>query len=252
MLTAGLVSVTFRKLSIDRITALINEAGLTSVEWGADVHVPCQQSDAITQAVQSCRNKNVQIASYGSYYRADATTEELDRSFLAHLDCTLALGTSNIRIWAGMKGSAECTPDERRAYTDNIRHVCMLAQNKNVNVSLEFHGGTLTDECNSALQLVEDVGMQNLRLYWQPNQFRDAAYNLSTLRQVLPFVSNVHVFSWQGNERFPLAAQESLWRQYIEICASSGRDHHMLMEFVCDETEKQFFTDAAVLLDWLS
>ena len=36
----GLVSVTFRKLTPEKIIELVSEAGLNAIEWGGDVHVP--------------------------------------------------------------------------------------------------------------------------------------------------------------------------------------------------------------------
>ena len=49
MLTAGLVSVTFRKLSVGEILAGVKKAELGSIEWGGDVHVP--QGDSIIPMV---------------------------------------------------------------------------------------------------------------------------------------------------------------------------------------------------------
>ena len=37
----GLVSVSFRSLEIDEIIKLTKEAGLDTIEWGSDVHAPC-------------------------------------------------------------------------------------------------------------------------------------------------------------------------------------------------------------------
>jgi len=40
MLIPGLVSVTFRQLTVPEIGELATECGLQAVEWGGDVHVP--------------------------------------------------------------------------------------------------------------------------------------------------------------------------------------------------------------------
>lgn len=251
MFTPGLVSVTFRSLGRREITEWMRKCGLIAVEWGGDVHVPANDPAAIADAVTVSRENGIEIVSYGSYYRAGVTTEETTAAFSDELAATVALDAPNIRIWAGNKGSAVVTKEERKAFTDDIRHVCRIAARENKTVSLEFHNGTLTDACDSALCLVEEVAAENLRLYWQPNQFRDDAYNLTTLRRVLPFVSNVHVFAWEGREKFPLADHEKIWRQYLDILRADDRDRNLLLEFVCDDTTDQLLRDAETLRSWL-
>lgn len=251
MFTPGLVSVTFRPLNRREIAGLMQECSLTAIEWGGDVHVPADDPAAIADAAAVSAENGISIVSYGSYYRANATTEETTAAFLAQLSATVSLGAPNIRIWAGTKGSAAASHTERKAFTDDIRHVCRLAARENRTVSLEFHNGTLTDDCDSALTLVEEVAEDNLRLYWQPNQFRDVAYNLSTVRRVLPFVSNVHVFAWNGRDKYPLCRHETIWRQYLDILRSDGKDRNLLLEFVCDDTPAQLRRDAETLLSWL-
>ena len=251
MFTPGLVSVTFRSLGRREITEWMRKCGLIAVEWGGDVHVPANDPAAIADAVTVSRENGIEIVSYGSYYRAGVTTEETTAAFSDELAATVALDAPNIRIWAGNKGSAVVTKEERKAFTDDIRHVCRIAARENKTVSLEFHNGTLTDACDSALCLVEEVAAENLRLYWQPNQFRDDAYNLTTLRRVLSFVSNVHVFAWKGREKFPLADHEKIWRQYLDILRADDRDRNLLLEFVCDDTTDQLLRDAETLRSWL-
>ena len=251
MFKPGLVSVTFRSFGRWEITEWMRKCGLIAVEWGVDVYVPANDPAAIAYAVMVSRENGIEIVSYGSYYRAGVTTEETTAAFSDELAATVALDAPNIRIWAGNKGSAVVTKEERKAFTDDIRHVCRIAARENKTVSLEFHNGTLTDACDSALCLVEEVAAENLRLYWQPNQFRDDAYNLTTLRRVLPFVSNVHVFAWKGSEKFPLANHEKIWRQYLDILRADDRDRNLLLEFVCDDTTDQLLRDAETLRSWL-
>ena len=111
---------------------------------------------------------------------------------------------------------------------------------------------TLTDDWASALRLLEEVDRDNLKLYWQPNQFRDTEYNLEALRRELPYITNVHVFSWEGKDHFPLEKHESIWRQYLDILGTSGRDHNLLLEFMYNNEPEQLRTDAAVLKRWLA
>jgi 3-dehydroshikimate dehydratase len=40
MIKTGLLSVTFRKLTVEEIVDLVCQAGLEAIEWGGDIHVP--------------------------------------------------------------------------------------------------------------------------------------------------------------------------------------------------------------------
>jgi len=246
MFKTGIVSVTFRNLAPQVIADLTAQAKLDSVEWGGDVHVP--PTDIANAAAVGALTKaaGLQIASYGSYFRAGYSEEA---SFAAEVEAARALGAPNIRIWAGKKGSADET--DRAAVAASIRNCAEICAQNGMTLSLERHRGTLTDIPDSALRLVDEAAHDNLRLYWQPDQAEDTAYNVAALRALLPYVSNVHVFSWAGKEKYPLADGEAAWRQYIDILAASGRDHAMLMEFVCDGTEAQFLRDAETLRGWL-
>jgi len=246
MLTSGLVSVTFRPFSREKVIGVMKKAALPLIEWGGDGHAPSADGEAVKHAAALCRNSGIRTVSYGSYYRCDG--DEVLRE--NDVKCAAALSAPNIRVWAGKKGSGDASAADRAEVCANIRKTCAAAAAYGMMVSTEFHGGTLTDEYTSAVRLFEEAASDNFRLYWQPNQFRDEAYNLAALRAVLPYLSNVHVFTWSGHSRYPLRDGESLWRKYIDIIAADGKDHAMLLEFVCDDTEEQLYRDAETLHSW--
>lgn len=246
MLRKGLVTVTFRGFDRRKICEAAQKADLGLLEWGGDVHVPPADEEAIAEAVRFTGGASLAVDTYGSYYRCGA-----DEDFSPILETARKLGAQNIRVWAGRSGSADVTAEERARVTGTIRGLCERAALSGLTVSTEFHGMTLTDEYHSALRLWEEVARENFRLYWQPDQFRDDDYNRAALRAVLPHLSNVHVFAWEGQEKFPLARHEKLWRERIEILGADGRDHGLFLEFVCDGSEEQLYRDAETLSGWL-
>lgn len=245
MLTAGLVSVTFRQLSRSEIAEVMKKSAITAIEWGADIHVPPNDTAAADDAAEICRTNGIVTASYGSYYRCSANEDEMD----AVIASAVRLGTGHIRVWAGSKGSADA--DDRADTVRNLKTFAKKSAAHGIRVSPEFHGGTLTDHYESAVRLAEEVAEDNLSLYWQPNQFRDDDYNRAALRAVLPYLSNVHVFTWDSKAWYPLADGERMWREYIDIISSSGRDHNLLMEFVVGHSPDQFARDAETLKNWI-
>ena len=246
MLTSGLVTVTFRKFDREKICAVAKKAGLPLLEWGGDIHVPPTDPDAARDAVRLTADAGLRVDTYGSYYRC---TDEEDPESIAR--CASLLGAKNIRVWAGKRGTENSDAENRRMVAKNLRSLCARAAREGLTVSTEFHQGTLTDRYESAVRLVGEVGEENFRLYWQPNQFMDDDYNLAAVRAVSPYLSNVHVFTWSGHDKFPLADGERMWRQYIEILREAPGDHGLFLEFVCDDTEEQLYRDAETLHAWI-
>ena len=247
MLTTGIVSVTFRKLSVGEVASVSKKAALGAIEWGGDIHVPPMNEEAIRTAKCASDENGLKIASYGSYFNCTGDDEEMEKN----LSTAAALGAPNIRIWAGKLWSNDYTPQTRTDFIKRIRHTVQCAAKHGLTVSPEFHQGTLTDELDSALRLVDEVGEDNFRLYWQPNQFKDDEYNLRAIKGVLPYLSNVHVFSWHESDMYPLVWGEKMWRQYLDVIRSDGKDHNLLLEFVCDGTVDQLYRDAETLHGWL-
>ncbi len=228
----GLCSVTLRALPVEAVAGAAAAAGLEAIEWGADVHVPPGDLGAAERA----RDSGLAVASYGSYFRAGDPLDD----FAAALATARALGAPRIRIWAGRVGSAAASAAERRAVADGVRAAAELAGD--VEVALEFHGGTLTDEPASAVALLEAAGAA--RAYWQPPQGAPDAVALAGLRDVLPWLAAVHVFSWwPRDERRPLAARAALWREALALAG----DVDALLEFVPGDDPAVLAREAATL-----
>ena len=234
-LVPGLVSVTFRGLSVAEIVGLVSLAGLRAVEWGGDVHVP--DPVAARETAARCADAGIEVAAYGSYYRAGSGA-----SFDDVLRTALALGAPRIRIWAGSTGSV-AEPD-RRAVVDDIARVAGLAAAEGVTVCLEYHANTLTDTLQSTVDLLAAVPA--VRPYWQPPVGGSAAEALVAVETLRPVTA--HVFTWSGTgDRLPLADGEAMWVPVL----STMDDGYALLEFVRDDDPAAFAEDAATLLRWL-
>lgn len=237
----GLFSVTFRPLTKENIVDLAAEAGLCSLLWGGDVHVRHGDLEAAKNALDLCRARGIDTEVYGSYYRVDGN------GFDAVTETAKVLGSDIIRVWAGTKGSADVGEEERRALVTQLRRDADDAQKQGLSLAFEYHGGTLTDNADSALRLIEDAASDNVRLHWQPNQYRDFDFNVKALKLVAPYVDAVHVFAWVGNGKFPLSTQENEWRHYFDILGEYGKCSLAAMEFVPVECREDLLRDAETL-----
>ena len=69
MFLPGLVSITFRQLSVAETIALVTQAGLAAVEWGGDIHAPHGDEAQARAIARMGADAGLRVAAYGSYYR---------------------------------------------------------------------------------------------------------------------------------------------------------------------------------------
>ena len=250
MLSTGLVSITFRKLSVERIVELVVSANLNSIEWGGDVHVPHGDISQAKKVAKLTTDAGLSVSAYGSYYRlADPDSPDIE----AVLDTAEALGTENVRVWAGRRASIDADDAYRQIVYDDAKRITELADKRNLTVSLEYHNNTLTDTLASAQALLNTVNHPRLKTFWQPPHTYNMDLKLTGLKTLLPQITNVHVFHWKPEDhaRYPLADGTADWKQYIDILRTSPNNHVLLLEFVVNDDEDQFLTDAKTLQSWL-
>lgn len=252
MITPGLVSISFRQLDVDTVIKLCVDNELEAIEWGGDVHVPHGNLDVASATREKSHQAGLQIAAYGSYYRCSPSDDELN--FESVLATAVALGAPVIRVWAGQKGSCATSESERQSITDDLRRIGRLAQGENIEIAIEFHENTLTDNPSSALQLVRVVNLENVKLYWQTTNRQSRDYSQAALETLLPFVSHVHVFNWEFENdaiiRRPLSEAEEAWMNYLKT--ASNKDRCALLEFVRDDSPQQLADDARTLRRFLA
>jgi len=243
----GLVSISFRERSAAELIEEVVKAGQQGIEWGGDVHVPHGDILKAEQVARWTRDAGLESAAYGSYYRlAEPDSPEKE----AVLDSAEALGVPTIRVWAGKKASQDASEDYRQAVKEDLRDLCTLADKRNLRISLEYHGNTLTDTIDSAVDFLADLPLPNLDSLWQPPNSQPEDICEKSLTSILPRISNVHVFHWGKGafqDRYPLKDGIARWSSYFELLQADTKPRWALMEFVKDDALAQYHDDARVL-----
>jgi len=248
MFHSGLVSITFRKLTPAQIVNLVAQGGLEGIEWGGDVHVPHGDIQRAQVVRRMTADAGLAVAAYGSYYRLDASERE-GLEFATVLETAVALGAPTIRVWAGGKGSADADEAHWQEIIQLSRCIADMADAAGIDIAYEFHGGTLTDTNETALRLVREVNHPRVKTYWQPATDRSEVVRLEGLRSVLPWLANIHAFYWRPDFAHRCLLREGLasWTEYLQVAATTGHDHWVMIEFVRDDSPAAFLEDAAAL-----
>ena len=242
MIYTGLVSITFRQLTPEEIIKIVKESGLQAIEWGGDIHVPHGEIMRSREVCKMMKQAGLMTAAYGSYYRVGVSQD-----FEKVLETAVALEAPTIRVWAGDKASDEAD----KAWWDKViiesRQIAQVAQEKGIKVAYEYHANTLTDTNETAIKLIEAVNHPNMFTYWQPPNDKTVEYRVEGLKQVLPYLCNMHIFYWKEHVRYPLVEGKDQWKQYLEMALSTREKHFAMLEFVKDDSVAQYVEDAKVL-----
>ena len=70
---------------------------------------------------------------------------------------------------------------------------------------------------------------------------------LDMLDRIAPYLSNIHVYYWEGRERMALEAGIKNWIPLAQKIASLPKGRYAMIEFVRNDTEEQFYEDAKAL-----
>ena len=250
MITPGLLSVTFRKLTPLEIVGLVRTAGLQVIEWGGDIHVPPGDAATAREVRRITEDAGLAVAAYGSYYRLCVGDGP---DFSAVLESAVALGAPEIRVWAGNKGTFESDEAHFQTVVAESLRLADFAQKAGIVIAFEFHGGTINDTYEASRRLLDALDHPAIKTYWQPPLQVPEAELLAGLRRLLPRVRDVHAFHWTVEEnvglvRHPLSEGAAFWSQVLDILRSTGRDHAVMLEFVRDDSPDAFREDSRALL----
>ena len=187
----------------------------------------------------------LETLSYGTYFRGGDDPVE---DFKGVIDCALVLGTKIIRVWAGAKTLTEVSDEYRAKIISDTQALCDMAKPHGLTVAYEYHGWTLTEELGSALKAYEEVGKDNMLMYWQPSIFKTFEENMEALKAMLPCCCNLHMFHWDAEyTRFALEEGAEAVKSYLDLANTTPQIHGVMLEFIKDDDIEQMKRDAATL-----
>ena len=237
----GLVSVSFRAHTPPEILQEMKKAALTHVEWGSDVHAPCNDVEGLVQIAALQKEYGIACSSYGTYFRLGKTPlSELQ----AYIAAAKILGTDILRLWCGTRCGAEMTEEEKSALLAGCKEAAAIAERAGVTLCMECHRKTFTERAADAVWLMEEVDSPHFRMYWQPFQWQTVRENCENAGKIAPFAEHIHVFHWKGDEKLPLGDAAAEWQAYL---AHFSTPRTLLLEFMPDDRLETLCREADAL-----
>ena len=241
MYKTGLVSISFRSLSVEELVNKVKDAGLEYIEWGSDVHAPKDDIKKLEMIAKLQEETGIKCSSYGTYFRFMKDDPEELRGYIK---AAKILGTDILRLWCGTKGSKDMTSEELEDLYKDAEKAAKIAEENGVKLCMECHNDTLTDWKEPALALMQRVNSPAFRMYWQPNQHRSLEENIAYAKMLAPYTEHLHVFNWAGDKRFPLIDGVEIWKTYLKEFSD---DKYLLLEFMPDDKIETLPTEANAL-----
>ena len=245
MITSGLVSATFKSLTVQKVLETARKAGLEAIEWSENHHIPAGDESFASDVRNLTEDASLTVAGYGSYYRLGQGMD-----IVPSLRTAGSLGAKQMRIWAGSKASPDVAAAERKALEDELSEAVHVAEDFGIVLNLEWHKNTLTDTNESGRSLLETIDSPYLRTLWQPTQALSLRQREDGLKMILPYLSYFHVYYWDNTGRRPLEEGKEQWGKYFSLI-DGNKDCYALLEFVKDDSEEQFYRDAEVLKEMI-
>ncbi|MBQ4323977.1 MAG: sugar phosphate isomerase/epimerase [Clostridia bacterium] len=234
----GLVSISFRKNSPRKILEIVREAGLSCIEWGSDVHAPCNDSEKLREIAAMQKEYSITCSSYGTYFRLGETPiDELER----YITAAKILGTDILRLWCGTKSGSNMTREETDSLLAECRKAAKIASEQKVTLCMECHKNTFTENLSDALLLMNEINSPRFRMYWQPFQWKSCEENLAYAKAIAPFTHHIHVFQWKDKARFPLKEGLEEWKGYLALFSAPRT---LLLEFMPDDRTESLPVEA--------
>lgn len=241
MYKTGLVSISFRSLSVEELINKVKDAGLEYIEWGSDVHAPKDDIKKLEMIAKLQEETGIKCSSYGTYFRFMKDDPEELREYIK---AAKILGTDILRLWCGTKGSKDMTDEDLENLYKDAEKAAKIAEENGVKLCMECHNDTLTDWKEPALALMKKINSHAFRMYWQPNQHRTLEENIAYAKMLAPYTEHLHVFNWAGDKRFPLIDGVETWKTYLKEFSD---DKYLLLEFMPDDKIETLPTEANAL-----
>jgi hydroxypyruvate isomerase len=223
----GLVSISFRKYTIDEILTACRAANLSLVEWGSDVHVPAGDAKAADLVAKKTADAGMRCITYGSYFRiAHTPLAEFD----AYLDSACRLGAKNIRLWCGTVGSAQATPEMREKIVTEGRAAAEMAAKCGLTITLECHSGTLTDDCDSAMRYIREVDHPKVKVIYDIYHQQVMEGNIiPSITKNLDCIAHLHAAGHPGRNEMQYG--ESDYKNIIKAVDAAGYTGALGLEY---------------------
>jgi sugar phosphate isomerase/epimerase len=150
------------------------------------------------------------------------------------IDNAVTLGAHTVKIFAGMKASADHSPAEYQRAVAFAREMTEHLHQHGLTLTGETHANTLFDSRAACFRFLNDVGAPHFKICFQPYDFTDTGRALADYEAYADRVTHVHL---QGRKNDAMSLLEEADIAYVELfqaLAKNAFEGDFCLEFVKD------------------
>jgi sugar phosphate isomerase/epimerase len=164
------------------------------------------------------------------------------------------------RIWPGTTDSEDTDADLWMRVAADLKQACRLANDAGIAITLERHGGTVTNSLWGCRRIIDEVDDENMWINYQIGTRIDEEIIAEEIRSLAPYILNVHATNHthaDGKRVWKrLEDGDVNWAALIDELAANGVDDAIVeVEFARrgveeisnQETEAEVAADIAFL-----
>ncbi|MFB1081623.1 sugar phosphate isomerase/epimerase family protein [Jeotgalibacillus sp. JSM ZJ347] len=208
----SICTISFRHhlLSIDHIADWAKEHHFDGIElWG--IHAKNLADDPKYRA-EWIREKGLYISMISDYLPLELETEQMLEETMKLSKLAKRWGTSKIRTFAGKKGSADTSPEERVKLVNALRRVCCYLDAEGQQAVVETHPGTLTDSLASTIQLLEEVDHPALKVNFDVlHIWESGADPAEAFTRLQPYIAHLHLKNITSRDHLNVFAPHNVY-----------------------------------------
>lgn len=241
---AGICSIIWKdKLDIFEIISTAARVGATGIEvWGQAPHIPdATDLGHVARIREAMQVEGLEAPQFGSYARAatDGFVEMLTRD----LEVTVGLCAPACRIWPGIADSEDTSAECWARVTADLREACRLAADMGLLITLERHGGTVTNTLWGCRRIIDEVDDPALWINYQVGTSIGEETIAEEIRSLAPYILNVHATNHtdvDGQRVWKRLAEGDVnWASVVSELQANGVDDAVVeVEFARRGTEE--------------
>jgi|APSaa5957512622_1039677.scaffolds.fasta_scaffold26421_1 sugar phosphate isomerase/epimerase len=228
-----------RRLSWPLIDLLepVQIAGFSKLEiWQYHVSdLGNSEIDELRERLQTLGMQAVAVGAYPQFHHEGAEAQKYAAELNRTVEVSAALGASVFKIFPGRVASAAAEGSVREHTLTCFRQLATDVSQHGMVLTLETHGGTLCDTCDSTTRLLEELAdVENLAICFQPYAEHDTDATISYFDAIAHRVHHLHLQNRRGAERTSVCLADGDWvdyRRLLHHVRDSGFEGISCLEF---------------------
>ncbi|WP_232697669.1 sugar phosphate isomerase/epimerase family protein [Brevibacillus daliensis] len=242
----SLCTISFRHqlISFAEIVKFARHHQFDGIElWGVHAqHLYDWDQAGAFEQLQVLKNEGMKISMLSDYLDISAPDNFLRSLEKGKRLIALAhwLDTKHLRTFAGQKPSEAISPNERNQYVHHLRILCELCYENGIELLLETHPNTLTDNLSSTLALVKEVNHPTLKINLDfLHIYESGADPIESFHQLKPWVAHYHLKNITSKDHFSVFEPHNVYapsgiREGMVSLGTGVVDYGSILETISD------------------